>query len=172
MIKLSETIGSVIVGNLGFLYHRQHGTGRCHHRGLRFCRSKTCGVVRPVLLVTLLLVFAGCYPASKEGNRISRIGGDLVTNGRSDDLVINDPDFSSFATDLCGKGNAEVYPGSGDIRSGAGAGEATHHLILRCAKGDAVLRLRYDSKTDRYALVEYFKPKKLRYFAGRWSIER
>ena len=102
------------------------GRGTCTNRPIGNTDAKAYSPARKenggsLLLVTLLF-FTGCYPASKEGNRISRIGGNVITNGRSDDLMINDPDFSSFATGLCGKGNADVYPCKGDIRSSTAAG--------------------------------------------------
>ena len=128
--------------------------------------------LRCSFLAIFLMNLVGCYVASEEGQRLSRIGGELITVGHSDDLINVGPDLGLLVTTLCSKGTSAVYPVKGDVQSEAAKGSATHHLIIRCSRGDVVLRLQYDSKVRKFRFVEYFKPKKLRYLGGRWSIER
>jgi hypothetical protein len=119
-----------------------------------------------------LMLLAGCFVVSEEGQKVSKIGGDLLVAGYSDELAEQSPGLGPIVQGLANSGAASVYPVEGDISPPAGSSSVTHHLIVRASKGDIVIRLRYDPRLRKFHVVDYFSPKGLRYFGGRWSVER
>ncbi len=119
-----------------------------------------------------VMLLAGCFAFSEEGKELSTIGGDLILSGRSDGILNLDQELGSLIQHSCSKGTAAVYPVRGDIHSDIVTNSATHHLIIRGSKGDVVIRLQRQVQLHKYVVVEYFIPKKLRYFGGQWFVSR
>jgi len=137
-----------------------------------FLSPSILGLIRAVKAAIPCVALLGCFAVSEEGQRLSVVGGDLILSGRSSDIVNQDLKLGPQVQLFCGRGTAAVYPLKGDVSPPIGDGSATHHLILRCSKGDFVIRLRHKRVGDKYAVVDSFSPKRLRYVAGWWSVER
>lgn len=123
-------------------------------------------------LALCLMLLAGCFAASEEGQRLSNLGGSLILNGHSNDILNADFELGQTVQAVCGNGAGAVYPIKGDITSPIGDSSATHHLFLRCSKGDVVIRLLYETSLDKFRVIEYFRPKRLSHLGGRWWVER